>query len=251
MMRWSCHGLHGCVPVAPSRDAERVGELEQLGRRSPTRAAASANVSQRPVRTSTSEAISSPTRCSSSSVPCAAACSSSKRLRERERLRIEDRELLLDREREVLPSSNASRALASSLLPALRSPMKRERYSNGSSRRCATLSHYQRSTRRARAAAPSPSPLVGGERQQLPELLPQLHGVALRERGELAVPRRTPPRGPRRPPPGPSAARRAAGSRTAAASAATIPNASGKIDGTTVTSASGIRWTRWRCSSGP
>ena len=30
-----------------------------------------------------------------------------------------------------------------------------------------------------------------------------------------------------------------------------MPNASGKIDGTTVTSASGSRWTRWRCSSGP
>ena len=37
----------------------------------------------------------------------------------------------------------------------------------------------------------------------------------------------------------------------AAASAATIPNASGKIDGTTATSASGSRWTRCRCSSGP
>ena len=37
----------------------------------------------------------------------------------------------------------------------------------------------------------------------------------------------------------------------AAASAATIPNASGKIDGTTATSTSGSRWTRWRCSSGP
>ena len=33
--------------------------------------------------------------------------------------------------------------------------------------------------------------------------------------------------------------------------AATMPNASGKIDGTTVTSASGSRWRRWRCSSGP
>ena len=41
------------------------------------------------------------------------------------------------------------------------------------------------------------------------------------------------------------------GEPAAAASAATIPNASGKIDGTTVTSASGSRWTRWRCSSGP
>ena len=37
----------------------------------------------------------------------------------------------------------------------------------------------------------------------------------------------------------------------AAASAATMPNASGKIDGTTVTSVSGTRLTRWRCSNGP
>ena len=42
--------------------------------------AASAKVSHRPVRTSISEAISSPTRCSSSGVPAAPACSSSKRL---------------------------------------------------------------------------------------------------------------------------------------------------------------------------
>ena len=48
-------------------------------RRSAIRAAASANVSQRPVRTSTSDAISSPTRCSSSALPFAAACTSSKR----------------------------------------------------------------------------------------------------------------------------------------------------------------------------
>ena len=48
-------------------------------RRSASSAAASANVSQRPVRISTSEAISSPTRWPSSAVPGAAACSSSKR----------------------------------------------------------------------------------------------------------------------------------------------------------------------------
>ena len=41
------------------------------------------------------------------------------------------------------------------------------------------------------------------------------------------------------------------GAPVAAASAATIPNASGKIDGTTLSSASGSRCTRCRCSSGP
>ena len=54
-----------------------------------------------PVRTSASEAISSPTRCGSSSVPAAAALSSSNRFDEPERLRVEERELLLDRDREV------------------------------------------------------------------------------------------------------------------------------------------------------
>ena len=41
------------------------------------------------------------------------------------------------------------------------------------------------------------------------------------------------------------------GEPAAPASAATMPNASGKIDGTTVTSASGRRCARCRCSSGP
>ena len=53
---------------------------------------------QRPVRTSTSEAISSPTTCSASSVCSAAAFSSSKRFVELERLGVEERELLLDRD---------------------------------------------------------------------------------------------------------------------------------------------------------
>src|SRR5215208_2733874 len=79
MMRCSCHGLHGCVPAPPSAIPTPEARRTSCPRRSPSRARASANVSQRPVRISTSEAMSSPTRCSSSSVPTAAACSSSKR----------------------------------------------------------------------------------------------------------------------------------------------------------------------------
>ena len=107
-------GSTGACRSRPSATPERVGELVAAARAARRcRAAASSNVSQRPVRTSTSEAISSPTRCSSSAVPCAAACSSSKRFVQVERLGVEDGELLLDREREVLAASNCSRARAS------------------------------------------------------------------------------------------------------------------------------------------
>src|SRR4051812_21413120 len=80
MMRWSCQRLQGCVPVHASATPTECASSWSCARRSTIFSAASANVSQRPVRTSTSDAISSPTMCSSSGVPCAAACSSSKRL---------------------------------------------------------------------------------------------------------------------------------------------------------------------------
>src|SRR5437763_7609856 len=80
MMRWSCHRLHGCVPVDDSPTPSESVSPRSCTRRSPSFSAASANVSQRPVRTSTSEAISSPTMCGSRSVPCAASRTSSKRL---------------------------------------------------------------------------------------------------------------------------------------------------------------------------
>src|SRR4029077_16352572 len=80
MIRCSCHGLHGCVPVAPSATPRGSARSRSCCRLSPRIAAASANESQRPVRTSISEAISSPTRCGSRSVPSAASWSSSNRL---------------------------------------------------------------------------------------------------------------------------------------------------------------------------
>src|SRR5213082_1858394 len=80
MIRCSCHGLQGCVPVAPSATPRGSTSARSCCRRSPRSAAASANDPQRPVRTSISDAISSPTRCGSSSVPRPASWSSSKRL---------------------------------------------------------------------------------------------------------------------------------------------------------------------------
>ena len=102
MIRCSCQGLQGWVPAAQRSTSKRPASSRSWRRRSPIVATASANDSQRPVRTSISEAISSPTRCSSSSEPRAAACSSSKRFTRPERLGIEESELLLDGEREVL-----------------------------------------------------------------------------------------------------------------------------------------------------
>src|SRR5205823_4857389 len=66
-------------PTAASAIPSPPARSSSWARRSPTFAAASAKFSQRPVRTSTSEAINSPTRCSSSGVPWAAAWSSSNR----------------------------------------------------------------------------------------------------------------------------------------------------------------------------
>ena len=97
------------LPAAPrmraggaERDAHRLDERLRAARAArPSAAAASAKSRSGRSCTSTSDAISSPTRCSSSGVPAAAACSSSKRLTSVERLRVEQRELLLDRDREV------------------------------------------------------------------------------------------------------------------------------------------------------
>src|SRR5262245_907294 len=80
MIRWSCQRLQGCVPVAPSARPRPLVSSASWARRVPISSAASAKLGQRPVRTSTSEAISSPTRCSSTAEPAAAAFTSSKRL---------------------------------------------------------------------------------------------------------------------------------------------------------------------------
>src|SRR5436305_2236978 len=80
MMRWSCQRLHGWVATADRPTPTESASPLSCTRRSPSFSAASANDSQRPVRTSTSDAISSPTRCGSRSVPFAAVWTSSNRL---------------------------------------------------------------------------------------------------------------------------------------------------------------------------
>ena len=60
-------------PGRTERDAERSARARSSAAALASSAAASAKVSQRPVFTSISEAMSSPARCSSSGVPCDAA----------------------------------------------------------------------------------------------------------------------------------------------------------------------------------
>ena len=62
MIRWSCHRLHGWVPVDASATSKRSASSASWSRRVAIRSAASAKVVQRPVLISISDAISSPTR---------------------------------------------------------------------------------------------------------------------------------------------------------------------------------------------
>ena len=124
--------------------------------------------------------------------------------------------------------------------------------------------------RPARAGARRPTPTTSARRPRAAR--PSRSALAVRGAAARAAPRASPAgrrRRRSRTRPGGAAARgysssspaatsaspewraTSGGQPAAAASAATIPNASGKIDGTTATSASGSRWTRWRCSSGP
>ena len=80
MIRWSCQRAQGWVPVAPRRSPSGSTSAASSARRSTSAAGTSWNDCCLPVLTSTSEAISSPTRFGSSEVPCAAAWTSSKRL---------------------------------------------------------------------------------------------------------------------------------------------------------------------------
>src|SRR6478736_3065389 len=80
MIRWSCQRLQGCAPVAPRASPSPLVISASCARRVPISTEASAKVSHRPVRTSASDAISSPTRCPSTALPAAAAFTSSKRL---------------------------------------------------------------------------------------------------------------------------------------------------------------------------
>src|SRR3954447_23227625 len=80
MMRWSCHGLNGCVPVVPSRMPSSPARANRRPLASRWLARACANVSPLAERISISEEISSPaTRSSSTSSARPASYSSSKR----------------------------------------------------------------------------------------------------------------------------------------------------------------------------
>src|SRR3954447_5185963 len=80
MMRWSCHGLNGCVPVVPSRMPSSPARANRRPLASRWLARASANASPLAERISISEEISSPaTRSSRTSSARPASYSSSKR----------------------------------------------------------------------------------------------------------------------------------------------------------------------------
>src|SRR4051812_1868060 len=80
MICCSCHGLQGCVPVAPSSASLLAARANSRLRASCCLATASANVSPRPERISISERISSPaTDSASTGSSCAAKRNSSNR----------------------------------------------------------------------------------------------------------------------------------------------------------------------------
>ncbi len=165
MIRCSCQGLHGCVPVAPSAMPERVRKRAGAGRGArPCRAAASANVSQRPVRISTSDAISSPTRWPRAPSP-ARLPEVLEAVDEPERRRVEERELLLDRDRQVLGFLELLPGEARAARPALRRCASPIRAESIRAKVCGAMrSQLQRATA-ARRAPPGECALGGGQGQ--------------------------------------------------------------------------------------
>ena len=102
MISCSHQGDHGCVPQAASATPIASASSSSARRRSISARAASGNDSQRPVLISISDEISSPAVCSPSGVASARALSSAKRLTRPCVSRVDDLELLLDREGEIL-----------------------------------------------------------------------------------------------------------------------------------------------------
>ena len=167
-------------------------------------------------------------------------------VRQRQGLGVEDRELLLDGDREVLRRLVLFAGLLEQLRPPRREVTRRARAGD-----CATPAQLQRSTTAFLAAFASSARSSGLERQQPAELLGELGRVTRLEARELAVALRILLGDAGRDLGEPRVVRHERQRAAAAASAATMPNASGKIEGTTVTSVSGISAARWRCSSGP
>ena len=187
MMRWSCQRLHGCVPVPPrpicrSRATEWIWRATFLHRRrsfGEVLAAAGAHLDfggdqladdiRREVgldrrRVELLEAVG-----------------------ELERLRIEERELLLHRDGEVGAAVEVLAGLRQQVLPRhlLLVAHGQEGIRQASSR-CATLDHDQRSTTALRAARRSSSRSAGEQREQLFQLAREIGCVAGLERREMA-----------------------------------------------------------------
>src|SRR5918996_2898313 len=185
MMRCSCHGLHGCVPVAPRITSNLVASSSSWRRRSTMAVAASANVSQRPVRTSISDAISSPTRWSSSGVPRAPAWSSSKRFTSPSVSGSRMANSSSTATVKSRPDSNPSRPLliCSSGLSFCVSPTGRK-YQSG------YAFPAPEPLRGAAGGGPPPAALPGRKGEERAELRGEVVHVPAREGGELAVLRR-------------------------------------------------------------
>ena len=115
MIRWSCQGLQGCVPVAPRRTSCASASSKSCRRRSTMRPAArrrsrSAQSAPRPRTRSARRPDAPPAQC-----PAPPACSSSKWSAARAS-GIEQRELLLDGEREILSARRRRRGRCSAAL---------------------------------------------------------------------------------------------------------------------------------------
>ena len=101
MIRWSFQFAHGWEPVAPSARPSGSTSATSWSRRSAIIRGTSANVSTLPVLISASEAISSPARCRSASVPARGRLHVLEAVDEIERDGVEQRELFLDGHGEV------------------------------------------------------------------------------------------------------------------------------------------------------
>ena len=179
-----------------------------------------------------------------------------------ERLAVEQRELLLDGDREVLASSKRSRASVRSRscgMQGCMSPKARRfrfPFDRDAEPACNTLSHGRVEQARGDAGPAPPllhdpadgrperRPLVGAEPEQRREPFVERGRVRGREGDEPAELGGSASSRPAATSARPEWRATTGGQPAAAASAATIPNASGKIDGTTQASASASRWRR-------
>src|SRR4051794_11410904 len=188
MIRWSFQLLQGCVAVHASAIPSESATAPSWARRSIIRSATSGKLSQRPVFTSASEAISSPTRCSSQSRPAAAPFSSSYRFASSSVSGSRRANSSSTATSRSCAFSNASRAnaICSSGLSRWASPIE--------------LSYLKRFQQPGGDALPAPAldscppgggaelgPHVTRQREQLVQLGRKLLGISSRERGQVPI----------------------------------------------------------------